>query len=103
MKKRNEFYVTFFTSRPERPFAELLPYGFPVQRKLCDNPDFRQLVPFAFLRDSLRGAILGASNPQNRGNAPENPQAGDFRERSPPNRTTCLLCKKGGVLTSFTV
>ena len=55
-------------------------------------PCFHLHVPFDCSAIALRGAILGASNPQNRVNAPENPQAGDFRERSQPSFTNCLIC-----------
>ena len=58
------------------------------------NPPFVGAFRKPLLRDSLRGAILGASNPQNRVNAPENPQASDFRERSHSSFTNCLLCNK---------
>ena len=63
------------------------------------------VLPFCFAISELFGtrtgagfceakAILGASSPQNRVNAPENPQAGDFRERSHSSFTNCLLCNK---------
>ena len=62
------------------------------------QPNFTITLPFArayrlpFSAIAYGGAILGASNPQNRVNAPENPQAGDFRERSHSSFTNCLLC-----------
>ena len=67
-----------------------------VQPNFTITPPFARAYRLPFSAIAYGGAILGASNPQNRVNAPENPQAGDFRERSHSSFTNCLLCEKGG-------
>ena len=91
MKKRNEFYVTFFTNRPERPFAELLPSGFPVQRKLRDSRAFlpaRSVNPRSAIAYGVR--FWGRRTPKIAGTLPKILRRGIFG--SVPLRVVPYAC-----------